>query len=161
MAAFDVSPIVAMPPVRRRPWKRIAFALLFLTVALPAWYAVLSAGSAPVKPGRLVIPAGATARDLPTLAGADVPAFGWRAWLRLNAPALKPMAGAYDVATGTTLATLVADVLSKPPITDDVSAIILPGWNLYDLDEALKDGGIAGPDLAGVVPGTPLFEKLA
>jgi hypothetical protein len=52
------------------------------------------------------------------------------------------MAGEYEAVRGTTVETFFTDSIAKPVHTD-ITITILPGWNMYDIDDYLVGKNIS------------------
>lgn len=69
----------------------------------------------------------------------------WRysLWVKYWAPEdITILPGAFDAARGTTVETFFTKTLAKPVHTD-ITITILPGWNMYDIDNYLSEKNIA------------------
>lgn len=69
----------------------------------------------------------------------------WRysLWVKYWAPEdITLLAGEYEAARGTTVETFFTETLAKPVHTD-ITITILPGWNMYDIDNYLVEKNIS------------------
>lgn len=86
-----------------------------------------------------------TLSDIPDIFHLDISDTRYKLWSRFLAPkAPKLQAGTYEVSTPGTLSELYSTILAKP-VQTDLTITVLPGWNIYDIDDALATKKIITP----------------
>ena len=101
------------------------------------YYSIASVGSTVVMEKKYTINRGDTVSTIAE--NFDFPVASWRytLWLKWFAPVIPNLQiGEYRVDRPITLEVFFTETLSHPSHTDQ-SIMILPGWNIYDIDEYL------------------------
>ena len=82
---------------------------------------------------------------MPKILNLDIADWRYKFWLKyISKTTPKIQAGTYDVDKATTLSEVFTSVLTKPVVTD-LTITVLPGWNIYDIDDALANKKIIEP----------------
>ncbi len=110
------------------------------------WYfSIKNVGEIPVKSGKYTISKWVTLTELPTILSVETLSWRYKLWLRYFATTTpKLQAGTYNVEKTTTLSEVFSNILTKPVVTD-LTITVLPGWNIYDIDDALANKKIIEP----------------
>lgn len=112
--------------------------LLSLFIALYSYFSILGVGDTLVKPWTYSLEKGATLASIPKSFSLDTNETLYKLYVRFFAPQVKLQAGTYKVEDDITLEKLFRDTLVKP-LYNDLTITILPGWNIYDIDNYLSD----------------------
>lgn len=122
----------------KRPWI-FWFFLWSIILLFGAFYIVSSVGSYEVTTGVYRISKGETIHSLPTSFDFDIATWRYRLWIKFFAPeVINLQVGEYRVDTPTTLTDFFRNTLTSPTHTDQ-TITILPGWNIYDIDDYLAN----------------------
>lgn len=95
-------------------------------------------GNAPIARGQYSIPAGASFADLGPLLKIDVAEWRYRSYRKFFASSFELKSGTFEVPEDTTFSEALDRYLKKPVHTD-LTFMILPGWNRYDIDAYLTE----------------------
>lgn len=86
-----------------------------------------------------------TLNEVPKTLNLNIASWRYKLWVKYISPSVpKLQAGTYEVDKTTTLSEVFSSVLTKPVVTD-LTITILPGWNIYDIDDALANKKIIEP----------------
>jgi cell division protein YceG involved in septum cleavage len=119
------------------------FFLILISIFFCSYFFIKSTGSLELIPKNYIIDKGTTPLTLPKILKLDVSGLRYSLWMRFFAPKnITLQAGTYEVPRSTTLSLFFQNILSKPKHTD-LTITILPGWNIYDIDNYLVGKGIA------------------
>jgi UPF0755 protein len=136
--------------MRWRPTKKknnflpILIFVLIIGVFL-SYMSVRGIWDTPVKAGKYTISKWVTLSEMPKILNLDIADWRYKFWLKyISTTTPKIQAGTYDVDKTTTLSEVFTSVLTKPVITD-LTITVLPGWNIYDIDDALANKKIIEP----------------
>jgi len=82
-----------------------------------------------------------TLNILPKKLGFDVNNYLYKIWIKLNYSSFNLQSGSYSINSNTNLDNLFQNVL-KNPDSKDIKITILPGWNIFDIDDYLSSNWI-------------------
>jgi len=119
------------------------FFVILMSVFFCSYFFIKSTGSLELIPKNYIIDKGTTLLALPKILKLDISGLRYSLWIRFFAPKnITLQAWTYEVPRAATLSVFFEEILSKPKHTD-LTITILPGWNIYDIDNYLVEKKIA------------------
>jgi UPF0755 protein len=107
------------------------------------YFLVQSTGNIEITPKDYIIDKWASMLSLNTKLKWWVASWRYSLWVKYFAPEdITLMAGEYEAVRGTTVETFFTESIARPVHTD-ITITILPGWNMYDIDNYLVEKNIA------------------
>ncbi|EKE28585.1 MAG: hypothetical protein ACD_3C00043G0024, partial [uncultured bacterium (gcode 4)] len=104
-------------------------------------YAIISVWNTEVAEGTYTIKKDDTISQIPSRLKLDINLIFYKIWLKTMAPDIKLMAWSYEIKYNTTLLEAFQRNLNKP-VSLDRQIMILPGWNIFDIDEMLAENWV-------------------
>lgn len=104
-------------------------------------YSVVTVSDIQVKPWKYTIGKWDVVADIPARFSFSANSFIFKIWQKLNYSQLKLQAGTYTVSDSMNVDSLFSTVLKKPDSLD-MELTILPGWNIFDIDDYLTNKSI-------------------
>ncbi|EKE30116.1 MAG: hypothetical protein ACD_2C00040G0002 [uncultured bacterium (gcode 4)] len=112
--------------------------LIILLIGALGYYSIINVWDTTVTKGKYTIEKNDTLTQLPQRLNIEVNPTLYKIWLKIRAPDIKLLAWTYEIKDDSTL----SDVLSvglKKPVALDREIMILPWWNIFDIDEMLAE----------------------
>lgn len=97
--------------------------------------------STPVLKQDFIVNKWETSNSLPKKLNIDVNYYLYKIWIKLNYSEFKLLAWSYSINKDTNLDNLFQNIL-KNPDSKDIKITILPGWNIFDIDDYLAKNWI-------------------
>lgn len=119
--------------------KKILLFIFFILLTIG--YFFVSLGSKEVPTQDFIISKWDTLYTLPKKLDINVNSTLYKAWIKIHHSDFVLQAWSYKVQENITLDTLFTDILPKP-LAKDLTITILPGWNIYDIDEYFAKSGL-------------------
>lgn len=121
---------------------QLALVALFVVSGF-LYFLVKNTGNVEIAPKDYIIDKWASMLSLNTKLKWGIASWRYNLWVKYFAPDdITLMAGEYEAVRGTTVETFFTETIAKPVHTD-ITITILPGWNMYDIDEYLTEKNIS------------------